>query len=274
MVTWDFTPVSEAALKHASLIAQKYLQKIELVHIVEKGLPTQKLKNKEEEMANIARDASAKHGVKVFPKVLKGSIFTTISEYANDEVFSMVVMGTHGMRGMQKVTGSWALKVIIGSKVPFLVVRKDPEAGNPFDNIVSPVDFKSENKEKLFWAINIAKSFRSKVYLFERSLNDKSLQKRINVNTIFARKHLIRNGIEHELVKSTPGENFAMESVEFARSKKSGLLIVTTTKHISLTDYIFGAREQSVIANDIGVPVMCINPMASFSKVGQFMYGG
>jgi len=274
MVTWDFTPVSEAALEHAILIAQKYLQKIELIHIAEKGLPVQKLKIKEDELAKIGRDAGTKHGVKVFPKVFKGSIFTTISEYANDEAFSMVVMGTHGMRGMQKVTGSWALKVIVGSKVPFLVVRKNPDAETPFNNIISPVDFKSENKEKLFWAINIANSYKSKVYLFERTLNDKSLQKRINVNTIFARKHLIRNGIEHELVKSTPGGNFARESLEFARSKKSGLLIVTTTKHISLTDYIFGAQEQSVIANDIGIPVMCINPMASFSKVGQFMYGG
>jgi len=40
----------------------------------------------------------------------------------------MVVMGTHGIKGMQKLMGSWALKVITSSKVPFIAVQDTPKA--------------------------------------------------------------------------------------------------------------------------------------------------
>ena len=47
-------------------------------------------------------------------------------------------MGTHGMKGMQKLTGSWALKVIVKSKVPFIVVQDPPADQERYHNIVFP----------------------------------------------------------------------------------------------------------------------------------------
>jgi hypothetical protein len=38
-------------------------------------------------------------------------------------------------------------------------------------------------------------------------------------------------------------------------------------------DYLFGAPEQFIIANPRKIPVMVVNPKASFAKMGQFMYG-
>jgi hypothetical protein len=46
-----------------------------------------------------------------------------------------------------------------------------------------------------------------------------------------------------------------------------------TTKNITAADYILGASEQYIIANSSKIPVCCVNPKASFAKVGQFMYG-
>ncbi len=50
---------------------------------------------------------------------------------------------------MQKFTGSWALKVIVGSEVPFIVVRDKPHHQEKIRNIIFPIDFRSENKEKV-----------------------------------------------------------------------------------------------------------------------------
>jgi hypothetical protein len=36
---------------------------------------------------------------------------------------------------------------------------------------------------------------------------------------------------------------------------------------------MFGAKEQKIIANSEKIPVMCVNPKANFSGVGQFMFG-
>ena len=56
----------------------------------------------------------------------EGEIFTTIADVAEELNASLIFLGTHGKVGMQKLTGSWALKVIIKSKVPFIVVQDPP----------------------------------------------------------------------------------------------------------------------------------------------------
>ena len=60
-------------------------------------------------------------------------------------------MGTHGIRGLQKLTGSWALKVIVRTKVPFVVVQEFPKSNN-YQKVVFPVDYKRESKEKIKWS--------------------------------------------------------------------------------------------------------------------------
>ena len=70
------------------------------------------------------------HGIKINTKVLEGTIFTALTEYADDTKADFVIMGTHGIKGVQKLTGSWALKVIAGSNVPFIVVQDEPSSNH------------------------------------------------------------------------------------------------------------------------------------------------
>ncbi|GAI18925.1 unnamed protein product, partial [marine sediment metagenome] len=90
-------------------------------------------------------------------------------------------MGTHGMRGMQKLTGSWALKVIVGSEVPFVVVQ-EPPANEHFNNIVFPIDFRAETKEKLNWAVYLAKYYHTKLHIIKSKVTDAALIRKVNNN--------------------------------------------------------------------------------------------
>jgi nucleotide-binding universal stress UspA family protein len=205
--------------------------------------------------------------------VLTGSIFKRISEYASETDALMVIMGTHGIRGLQKYTGSWALKVIVGSSVPFLVIQDKPGSTERFNSIVFPIDFKAENKEKLQWAIYLGKYFNSKVYLFKAPVTDKGLVKKVNRNLTFAVKFLIQNNLDYEIHTADKSSRFARETLDFAVEKQADLILITTTKHISLADYLLGAPEQYIIANSSRIPVMCVNPRAAYINVGQFMWG-
>ena len=66
---------------------------------------------------------------------------------------------------------------------------------------------------------------------------------------------------------------FARETLDFAIEKKADLILITTTKNISVADYLLGAPEQYIIANSNRIPVMCVNPRAAYINVGQFMWG-
>jgi nucleotide-binding universal stress UspA family protein len=269
IVPWDFSDVAGYALEHAERIARSLDKNIELLHVVSKE---NLIRDKEIELRQVAEEAFAKYGIRPATKVMEGSIFTVISNYASDTKANMVIMGTHGIKGIQKFMGSYALKVLLGSKVPFIVVQDKPNNESKLSNIVFPIDFRGENKEKLYWAIYLGKYFNSKVHLFKYPVSDPSLQKKVNINLNFAIKFLIQNSLDYEIHTAPKGE-FGKETMKFAQDINADLILIVTTKNVNFIDFIFGSREQYIIANSARIPVMVVNPRSSFASMGQFMYG-
>jgi len=272
MVTWDFSSVSYNALKHAIRMSNIVKYNIVLFHIVKEP---EEVEAAREKIERTVEDIKNDLGEEVSYYVHHGKIFKEIADYASDEEnhVDFVVMGTHGMKGGQKLFGSWALKVIAGSSVPFIVVQDDPPEKDRYTDIVFPIDFKSENKEKLQWAIFLGKYLNSKIHLYKAPVADKNLQKKVNVNLNFAIRFLIQNNIDYEIHSAQKSGNFQKEILAFSKKIHADLILITTTKHLTKADYIFGAKEQYLLSNNEKIPVMCVNPKSNFAKVGQFMYG-
>lgn len=272
VVPWDFTQVAENALAHAVKIGRMVNNEVCLLHIVDENIKPREEGEKKALLRSIVDNASKKYNIVVTALIRKGTIFTSIAEYVNENEVSLVVMGTHGMKGMQKLTGSWALKVIVKSKVPFIVVQDPPPDQERYHNIVFPIDFRIENKEKMGMAIFMGKYFDSKIHILRTATTDKSLRTKTNINLNFAVKYLIQNNIEYE-IHEVPHGKLAQHTIEFAQKIHADLILIVTTKNITMADYMVGAAEQHIIANSSRIPVCCVNPKASFAKVGQFMYG-
>lgn len=272
VVPWDFTPVAENALAHAVRIGRMVKNDIALLHIVDSGVKTKAEGEKKVLLQHVAYEASRKHNIPVSAFVVKGTIFKSIAEFVNEKEANLVVMGTHGMKGMQKLTGSWALKVIVKSKVPFIVVQDPPSDQKRYRNIVFPVDFRKENKEKIKMAIYMGKYFDSKIHIMVTTTRDKNLSKKTKINLAFAVKYFSQNNIEYE-VQEIPKGKAAEQTLEFAQKINADLILIITTKNITFADYVVGASEQYIIANSSKIPVCCVNPKASFASSRQFMGG-
>ena len=268
IILWDFSNVSENALLHGIKIAKMANNDIRLLHIVNKGIK-QKDKDKiRQKLDKVVEQITSEHSINASSVILEGTIFSTISKYATDQNANVVILGTHGMKGMQKITGSWALKVIVGSEVPFIVVGDKPRDQKKIQNIVFPIDFRSENKEKVNMAIYMGKYFDSKIHILKDPLTDKTLARKINTNLNFAIKHLIQNNIEYNIHTIKEKGNFAKETLKFAEQNNADLILIMTTKNINFSDYILGASEQYIIANSSKIPVMCLNPKSHLTKYG------
>lgn len=272
IVPWDFTHVAGHALAHAVKISRMVGNDICLLHIVDPGINVKDEAVKKAQLRQLTEENSKKYNVPISYHISKGSIFRAIAEFANDKEASLVVMGTHGMKGMQKLTGSWALKVIVKSKIPFIVIQDPPADQERYHNIVFPVDFRGENKEKIKMAIFMGKFFESKIHMLVVVNTDKNLLKKTNINLNFAIKYLIQNNIDYE-IHEVPRGNFAEQTIDFAQKINADLILIVTTKNITFADYVVGASEQYIIANSSRIPVCCVNPKASYAKVGQFMGG-
>jgi len=268
LVPTDFTPVADFAIEHAVKFSKILKKEILLLHIIKRESDYQEAT---QTIQALAETTYKKTGIRPHVMVREGSIFSTIGEVSNEVNAELVIMGTHGMIGLQKITGSWALKVIITSKAPFIVVQSSPK-NEKMEKIVFPVDFKKENKEKIGWAGFIARLFNAEVFIFKSNFRDKSFVKETSRNMDFTEKFFRFKDVKYEIVSGIPKKNFADQTIDFAHKIDADLILVTTTKSINVTDYILGASEQYVIANSAHIPVMCINPRPS--QVGSFSTSG
>jgi nucleotide-binding universal stress UspA family protein len=272
VVPWDFSPVAGHALAHAVKIGRMVGNDICLLHIVDPGINAKDYAEKDSQLKKLVEENVKKYNINIIHHISKGSIFSSIADYANENEANLVVMGTHGMKGMQKLTGSWALKVIVKSKIPFIVVQDPPVDHERFHNIVFPVDFRGENKEKIKMAIFMGKYFESKIHMLVSVSTDHNILKKTKINLNYAVKYLIQNNIEYE-IHDMPKGKISEQTIDFAQKIHADLILIITTKNITFADYVLGASEQQIIANSSRIPVCCVNPKASFASVGQFMGG-
>lgn len=270
IVPWDFTHVAEFALAHAVNICNILKREIILLHIAENqnAIPPcrEKLNKKADEL-------SRELHLKIHPLVESGNIFDTIRETAHKFKAEMVVMGTHGRKGMQKLFGSWALKVMANSKIPFLVVQKKPDRDS-FKKIVFPIDFRSSNKEKVKWVHYLSGNYNSTFLIFKRKSWDRGFRRKIASNLHYAESFFKNNDVSHEIHTSSGKKSFEKETVEFAIEQDADLILVMVTRDIGFFDYIIAAREQYIISNPGKIPVMCANPKPAKIAAGFSATGG
>ena len=269
LIPTDFTVIAQYAIECAVPFAKSSNSEMVLVHIVKKAdeIPDATVKVETE-----AEEVARNFGVQVTGIVRAGTIFTTIGETVDELDASLVFMGTHGVKGMQKLLGSWALKVIITSKVPFIVVQAPP-GKNTIDKIAFPVDFKRENREKIGWAYYVARQFNSKVCILRSEPSrDKKIEQGVRANLVFTEKFLRSKNINFEVAVAKGKESFAKESLQYAEDISADMILITTTKGISRMDFVMGASEEEIITNSANIPVMCINPRKA--KVGGFSATG
>ena len=90
---------------------------------------------------------------------------------------------------------------------------------------------------------------------------------------IIAQKYFRNNEIDYEVVQAEPFIEFEDQTINFSQKIGADLIIITTTRSITLSDYILGAAEQNLIDNHAKISVMCVNPKprrvgGSFSATG------
>ena len=218
LVPTDFTPVTDNAIAHAVKFSKLLNKGITLLHIIKKG---SEFKEADENILAQADSIFSQFQIRPHTIVQEGSIFTTIGEISNMIGAELIIMGTHGIHGMQKITGSWALKVTVTTKAPVIVVQEPPKR-DTIKRIVFPVDFKKENKQKIGWACFIARLYGSKILVFKSNFRDKGYLRAIFTNMFFTEKYFKNKEIDYEVVTAEAKKNFTDQTIEFGERIRRG----------------------------------------------------
>ncbi|MEO5642271.1 MAG: universal stress protein [Bacteroidia bacterium] len=269
LIPTDFTAAAECALHHAISVAKVVNAEVTLLHVIDKNGDRVRAQEKLDEIIK----ANEKYAIALKSVVKEGNIFDDIGGVAETIGANLIFMGTHGVKGMQHILGSYAVKVITNSAVPFVVVQNRPMR-NGYSRIVLPMDLTKEGKQKLDLTIRMAGYFKSKIYIFSQFESDEFLKKTVARNTSYAQNEMKKNGIEHEVHSAAEKGGFVKQLISFATSVDADLIAVVNSQERGVHELFSGTAERDIISNEVQIPVMVVNPtVISSAKIASFVAG-
>ncbi|NNC83584.1 MAG: universal stress protein [Flavobacteriales bacterium] len=252
LVPYDFTPITRSALEHALSIRNDIPGEIELLHIVDGENDREQA---EFTLTGLISSLPEDQQDEIFGKVRVGSIYKDIAQEADEGDADLLVMGTHGAKGLQKIFGSRAIKVITSSNTPFIVTQaKGPE--KEIELIVLPVDLSKESLQVVSVATNLAKRFNAAIHVVCKAESDEYLSHRLRNNINWA-KMKISDEVDYAVVELKGDESLADEVIDYAEKHGADMFAIT-----HFTDSIlpqFDSFTQEMITNRLELPTLVLS---------------
>lgn len=253
LVPIDFTDVSTNALKLALSFAKDQNGCAYLLHVVDKTSEKIEARLKMEQVVAALPEEDQKY---VTTKVIVGDVYGTVGNAGDILKSTMIVMGTHGAKGMQKLFGSHAVKMISSTSTPLLIVQSGSSM-EKIQNIVMPFSFMKESIQITTFAANIAERFNAKIHLVGFHDKDEWLEQKTQSNQLVVRRHLDERGIAHEIVNLPRQESYEAELLKYASKVDADFLAAAYFKEGVLP--VPNSFIQHMIENELQIPLLTVN---------------
>ncbi len=261
LVYTDFTAVGERSVQWGVYFAEKFKMELLLLHVINENTYTYFPKNTAEQdakeaLADYCDNIQKEHGIKAEYYVEEGCTCTIINSTAERIDAYLIVLGTHGKDDLQFLSGTSAVKIIRKARIPYFVIQKNTPFPSYGNKIVLPMDVAKEMKEKTGWVTYFAKHLEQVIDIVHKKTDDARLANNLQFCTkFFDRYELVYNRIVLGERKSID-----LQAVDYASNNECKLIVITTTKEERLWHKLFGFPEAKIIANEKGIPVLCVNP--------------
>lgn len=267
LVPTDFTKVGDTALEHAIVVAKAIGAEINCLHVIasKKGISEARMK-----LETLKDRIRTENEMEVTTMVRIGSIFDDIDKVASEIDASLIIMGTHGLRGMQFLTGSRALKIVTESTVPFIICQERGIRPVGYQKIVVPLDLHKETKQKLTMVGDVARYFGSQVYLVSPGETDEFLKNQLQRNIMFAEEYLSSRGVQYSVeITDSKSDGFVKALLKYAAGVDADLICIMNFYDASFMSIFNQSYEQQVITNESQIPVLCVNPVETYVLEGS-----
>lgn len=130
LIPTDFSEICENAINHGARLSKLIDTNVCLLHVFNSDsksyLKKEGLKYNDlsENLNKLAEKYIDEYKIKIDTKIVEGNLFESIEKVANELNSILLILGTHGKSGIQHITGSYALKVVINSPTPTIVFQQ------------------------------------------------------------------------------------------------------------------------------------------------------
>lgn len=258
LILVDFTATSSIALNQGKAIAKLKGSAITLCHVAKSyygDIPVDLMKQMEpfEQILKIEKIP--------FKTVFgKGDFITEVSKLMEDLMPDLVLVGTHGKKGIkQNLFGSNIYKLIRSMKTPTLVLSDHSKTfSDGYEKILLPVAPHDNYLVKVKQASSLLKE-NGTIFIFAIVKASMELPTKVKDNIAVTKKYLDSVSvnweyIEHDATKYSIG--YSAETVQFASDHKMDMVSIMI--NVSEDNKHFGDMDkENVILNPHGTHVLC-----------------
>jgi nucleotide-binding universal stress UspA family protein len=280
LIPVDFSGTGVKVLDQATLMAKKTNAEIILLTVLEgpfsyagpDNIRTSVYKNQKYEKQifdeadndlNKLKEKLVKAGVNKVRCVIKagGTPYKKILLVAKQTKADLIMMGTHGVSGFREfVVGSNTFKVVSESQCPVLSIQRHTKTAG-FKNILLPFRDKPHSREKVDYAIDIAKIYGATLHILGVSYDPTSA----GVKKMPLEAEQIKRIAEKQGVKCTEevahGNYVAKFIFDHAKEVKADLIVMMADlDKMTISQYIVGPVIQQIV-NHSKVPILSIHPI-------------
>ncbi|HEY6160872.1 MAG TPA: universal stress protein [Bacteroidia bacterium] len=274
LVPIDFSETSLLALEHAGFMAKLFKADLYLTHVIEISEYTYSIYDPAvkfldldeirkiviEKLDELAKRTRKEYGVHVNTICTNGRIPRDIVDTSKENAIDLIVMGTHGASGSEEFfIGSNAHRTVTLSACPVITVQTHAKKTG-FRNILLPIDNTLHSRQKVDYAIEIAKHYHSKIHVLglPESNADEDMKKfMIKLEAV---EHAIKKAGLTYSIETIFSKNIAREAMDYAPKVNADLTVIMTDHESNLTGMFLGVRAKQVV-NHSKVPVLSIKPV-------------
>lgn len=210
----------------------------------------------DQQLSDIEKGLEEQYSISVHTIKKNGKLIQNISKTAKELHANLIVIGTHGKTGIQKITGSHAMKLIHAVDIPVLVVQKRT-FGMGYRKIVFPINISTDYNVKIDWTIFIAKAFRAHVAIFTMKTEVEKIALALDILTQKIQSTFDAHQISYSLDKAQKNSGFAEQINDFAAGESADLIMIKVDNDEFEPSFILGALEEKMIFNSAHIPVFC-----------------
>ncbi len=266
----DFTECAEHAFSHAAHLAARFGAELHVLHVVvpsakDPDNPMTYLDDVDLSVTPSGRKDSYRHeGVRVLhAQEMNFSEATGILEYADRHGVDLIVMGTHGRRGLGRLLlGSVSEEVVRGASGPVLTVCPGAEAGGnqPVHRILVPVDFSDSSVPALTHAKELAAAYEAHLDVLH-VITEVALPGVYGIEPVSVAGADVQRRVHDALrihATKSPGANVpfdvhvlvgfpARDIVDFAADHEIDMIVLSTHGRTGLKRLVMGSVAENVV---------------------------
>lgn len=255
LIPVDFTKAAASAINYALGMATQIHPEITLLHIIEHE---REQIAAEQQLESFSADFNFGN-LEIHKRVIIGDVLNDMGKIAEGMNASVILMGTHGERGFQKVFGSYALRVVEHSKIPLIIVQEETTFKS-IEKIVMTIDLEKESIQIVKTAAALAKYYNAEIILVGGRHDDSILKNKVSLNMRVCREFLTNENIKHE-IELLERKNFDTNLIEYCDRESVDMLAASFYQN---TFYAFSDKfVQHLIMNELHIPLMTIDSSAT-----------